>query len=237
MKINQNMKMTQIINKNKRSKCAFFCFIFCIFSAFNAHISSASSSSSLPSTSVQFYRPFEEPVQGQAKLNINKILKGECLQHSKLDKRADAWQCQTDNGAQTFDPCFIKSYIKPELAMCVIAPWKSNVVVIDLKDQVEPPKNKKNNLDSLDMSIDDPWAIRLLDGTYCLKTAQGQDGDVDNSSQSSSLIHGQRIKYTCNNGSFLLGHIQRCELIWKILWLPSRQSNEMKMTEIGKAWY
>ena len=233
MKINQNMKMTQIINKNKRRKCAFFCFVFCIFSAFNDHISLALSS--LPSTTVQFYRPFEEPVEGQVKLNISKMLKGECHQHSKLDHRSDAWQCQADN--QTFDPCFIKSYVKPELAMCVMAPWKSEVVVIDLKAQAKPPKSKKNNLDSLDMSVDDPWAIRLLDGTYCLKTSQGQDGDIDNIPQPSSLIHGQRIKYTCNNGSFLLGHIQRCELIWKILWLPSRQSNEMKMTEIGTAWY
>jgi hypothetical protein len=184
---------------------------------------STAGATTLPTTDARFYRPFEEPVADQAKLVLTKILPGECRQHSMLDKRSDAWQCQS--GTQVFDPCFIKNYVEPDMALCVLAPWDSNSVVINLKSQALPPRNNTNN-DTLDMSTDDPWAITLMDGTQCIKT-----------SNLGLSIDDQPIKYTCNNHAFLLGYIQRCELIWKMLYLSSRTSHSFKMVEIKMAWY
>lgn len=180
-------------------------------------------SSTLPSTDVRFYRPFELQVDGQAAPVPTETLKGSCLNHSIRDNRSDAWQCQTDN--RVLDPCFIKTFVKAKSAICPTSPWESHATLI-MFDVSSLPPNNSNEQDTLDMSQDDPWAIALTNGVHCIKR-------ID----SPFSIHGQSVKYVCDNQGFLLGHIQRCELIWKILFLPSRHSDVLKTVEIATAWY
>lgn len=176
----------------------------------------------LPSTDVRFYRPFESQAEGQAPLKTTETLQGTCTKHSALDNRSDAWQCQV--ATRLLDPCFIKTYIKTKTAICPYSPWQSQSVLIHLNPPLPPITNNK---DSLDMSEDDPWAIELVNGGHCLKL------DIHNIISA----HGQTVKYACDNQGFLLGHIQRCNLRWKMLFLPSRNSNSSKTVEISKAWY
>lgn len=188
------------------------CFSFC------------TSASTLPTTDVRFYRPFEQQVEGQITPQPAEKLRGTCFQHSTLDHRTDAWQCQAGN--RILDPCFIKTYVKTKQAICPLSPWEKKAVIIDFTEQADPPINNSNKQDSLDMSTDDPWAIDLADGIHCLRITDAE-----------FIVHGQRIKYACDNHGFLLGRIQRCELIWKMLFLPSRDSDTLNMIEIMKAWY
>ena len=194
--------------------------------AINATAQTPLLSSSFQSTSVQFYRPFEENVSGQTNLVFGKTLKGECHEHSRLDNRSDAWKCQA--GERTFDPCFIKTHVTPIGAVCPLSPWQSEATLLDLREQQPPPNNHSNNQDTLDMSSDDPWAIDLVNGTHCV---------IISHSMKRFSVNGQHVKYACDNQSFLLGHIQRCELVWKMLSLASRHSNTLNTVEIATAWY
>ncbi len=178
---------------------------------------------SLPSTDIRFYRPFEPKAEGQVPLQVSETLQGACTQHSTLDNRSDAWHCHANN--RMLDPCFIKSYVKTKIAVCPLSPWQSQAVVIQLNPPL-PPRNT-NDQDNLDMSEDDPWAMDLNNGTHCLKLP------VNNTFS----VHGQNVKYACDDHGFLLGHIQRCNLIWKMLYLSSRYSNSLKTVEITRAWY
>jgi hypothetical protein len=171
----------------------------------------------MPSTDIQFYRPFD------AKINPTETLVASCSRHSALDNRSDAWQCVA--GKRVLDPCFIKPYLKAKTAICPVSPWQSQAIKIKL---IAPfPTVRTNEQENLDMSEDDPWAITLTDGTNCLIIPAAKN----------FLIHGQNVKYSCDNHGFLLGHIQRCNLIWKMLFIPTREGNVLNTVEIKTAWY
>lgn len=176
-----------------------------------------------PSTDVRFYRPFETEVKEQAPLKTTEVVSGTCLHRSKLDNRSDALQCKTSN--RVLDPCFIKTYAKIKTAICPYSPWQSQAIIVHLNPPL--PNAITNNQDDLDMSEDDPWAINLVNDVNCLKL----------SPNNTFSVHGQKVKYACDNHGFLLGHIQRCNLLWKMLFLPSRESNVLKSVEISAAWY
>jgi hypothetical protein len=180
------------------------------------------SADSIPSTDVRFYRPFEE-VKEQVPLKITDMVKGACTNPSTLDNRSDAFECKTST--RVLDPCFIKTYAKIKTAVCPYSPWQSQSIVVHLNPPL--PNSITNNQDDLDMSEDDPWAINLVNGAHCLKL----------SPNNTFSVHGQNVKYSCDNQGFLLGHIQRCDLLWKMLFLPSRESNSLKTVEISTAWY
>lgn len=179
----------------------------------------------MPSTDVRFYRPFEQKVEGQVGLLATEMLEGTCVKHSALDNRSDAWQCKSGN--RVLDPCFIKSYVKTKKAICPISPWQSQATMIQLLPPL--PVQNSNDQESLDMSEDDPWAINLVNGAHCVK--------LSNDNASVFVTHGQPVKYACDNHGFLLGHIQRCDLVWKMLFLPSRESANLNTVEISAAWY
>lgn len=174
------------------------------------------------STDVRLYRPFEKNVVGQVTPVMSEISTGTCSQYSQRDHRSDAWQCQV--GERVLDPCFIKIYVKPTQAICPVSPWQTQAVTVDIRAQQLPQNN--HHQENLDMSTDDPWAIDLMDGTHCMMV-----------SDSNLSAQGQPVKYSCDNQGFLLGHIQRCELIWKMLFLPSYQSDVLNTVEIATAWY
>lgn len=213
-----------LIEQNNKKKLFLLIFLGLFFSIY----SSLALSADLLSTNVQFYRPFEADVPGQITIIPTETIQGECTRHSELDKRSDAWQCQS--GERLLDPCFIKTYVKAESAVCPLSPWQSQAVIVDFRGQENLPANNNNQHGTLDMSSDDPWAIKLVDGTQCVL--------IKNSQTSNSFsINGQHVKYACDNQAFLLGHIQRCELLWKMLLLPSRDSHTLKTAEIATAWY
>ncbi len=170
----------------------------------------------LSSTDVRFYPPFEQKYKVAT-------LAGTCTRHSALDNRSDAWQCRTDQ--RVLDPCFIKTYVKAKTAICPISPWQNEAIQVKLISPVL--MQNSNEQEELDMSEDDPWAINLVDGAHCLKLQQDQ----------TFTVIGQPVKYACDNQGFLLGHIQRCDLVWKMLFLPSRNSQNLNMIEINTAWY
>lgn len=196
-------------------------FILAIFSL----VYSLSFGATLPATDVRFYRPFESQVQGQAMPVIVAKRVGVCMTHSHLDHRSDAWECVSEN--QTFDPCFIKTYVKSKEAVCPMSPLEGQAVQINFSAQKPLPDNKTNKQDTLDMSTDDPWAILLKNGAYCVKLPP----------EKIFSVNGQRVKYHCDDQGYLLGHIQRCDLMWKMLFLPTRESNHLRNVEMDAVWY
>lgn len=162
-------------------------------------------------THIQIYQPFT--------LIPTETIKGECIRHSQRDHRSDAWQCQS--GSRTLDPCFIKKNINTHSAICPYSPWQTQSVAVEwTTDKIYSPE------ETLDVSSQDPWAIDLKDGTHCVKLQQ-----------SFLSADNQKLRYSCDNHGFLLGHIQRCELIWRMLFLPSRTSTHMDMVELGNVWF
>lgn len=165
-------------------------------------------------TSLYLYRPFAGSKNHPA-LKINNIISGECGAESQVINRADAWRCY--HADRIYDPCFVKRFGTQTEAICAESPWSDNAVKIKLG---APLNNIKP--DSFDMSRTYPWAIELEQGDRCL--AYDHKEVVDN----------LPVKYQCQNGSYLIGYIQRCKATWQILQFFKNGSSTVK---IAKAWF
>lgn len=155
------------------------------------------------------------------------VMTGTCRQLSIEDNRSDAWQCESTDQSKkrVFDPCFIKIENNKKTALCATSPWKNDAVSITL-DKAWQPNMRESDEERLDMSADDPWAIELANGVRCLKTTT-----------TTKTINGQLVKYTCDNQGVLLGRLQRCELIWTVMFAPSPDSSRLHFVEIAHVWF
>lgn len=162
-------------------------------------------------TELKLFRPFN----GEANLIVEQTLKGECLAQSALIKRQDALHCVANQ--QSYDPCFIKEYGNHKKVLCLNSPWESKAIEIDLSSPIDNSEHL-----SLDMSRTYPWGLLLTSGEKC--TAVAEDESFD----------GLKVHYRCDNGSFLVGHVQRCASQWSIL---QKKNNEVLTAAIVKAWF
>ena len=162
-------------------------------------------------TELKLFRPFN----GEYHLDIGKVVKGVCISQSLATKREDAFQCIADK--ESFDPCFIKEYGSHKEALCLNSPWQNQAIQIEM---AEPVDNSQHL--ALDMSKTYPWALLLTTGEKCTAV-------VDNES-----FDGLKIHYRCDNGSFLVGHVQRCAANWSIL---QKKNADVITAFIERAWF
>lgn len=165
-------------------------------------------------TELNFYRPLNDTLKHPPIINAP-TKTGDCWQQSKLIKREDAWRCKADGAV--YDPCFVQLYGAHLEAICPESPWSNRGVKIT----VAAPLNN-NHHEPLDMSRTLPWALELASGERCQA--------IDTNEQ----FDGLPVRYRCEQQSALIGHVQRCESMWKIL---QHAQNKVDTVKIAKAWF
>lgn len=168
-------------------------------------------------TDIRLYRPFSEaPYQAQAV--ATHVLKGWCWSQSHADPRPDAWRCMV--GDQSFDPCFVKTYVDRTQLICPRSPWQTSAVQITVEKPLDNSLHQQ-----LDMSKDSPWTVELTDGTRCtIITGDRRRNDNNN------------IRYNCGRKGILLGNFQRCRGLWKAR-LQSRDGEGERVVEMNRVWF
>ena len=165
-------------------------------------------------TELSLYRPFTETTQHPMVVVSAKKL-GECSQASKLIKRDDAWHCTAEGNV--YDPCFVQPYASKEEAVCPESPWSNKAIQIT----VASPLDNKNH-ERLDMSRNFPWALELSSGEKCQV--------IDTNDQ----YDGLPVHYRCEKNSELIGHVQRCDSMWKML---QHGSTGVETVQIARVWF
>lgn len=184
-----------------------------ILFAFFSLISSTLCADTLLRTETHYFRPF---VTGEQKpsYEITMQLRGSCLSQSAIIVREDAWRCVS--AGKILEPCFSQSQDTRSL-LCFEHPRYLKAILLKLDAPLPMPP-----LVSLDMSSTYPWEIELESGERC-ESVKGL-----------APIDGQAVNYRCEDGSFLLAHVQRCKQPWRILHKTSQLvSNE----QIRAAWF
>lgn len=162
-------------------------------------------------TEVSLYRPLTDATEQSPAIIAKKA--GQCIEQSKLIKREDAWRCVAEN--QVYDPCFVQPY-KMEV-ICPSSPWAHQAIQIKV---AFPLDNKQHQ--PLDMSRTLPWAIELTSGDKCHAVDSNEQYD------------GLPVRYRCERQSELIGHVQRCEGMWKML---QHAANGVDTAQIARAWF
>lgn len=166
------------------------------------------------STQLKLYRPFGA-VTEQVRPVIKKKMLGHCFAQSRLIVREEAWRCQAEG--VTYDPCFVRASGPQVMALCPQSPWVGDSVLVVVK---KPLKNEHHV--PLDMSSAFPWAVELVNGDYCRA--------ID----SSQTVDGLPVRYQCNDQHVLVGHLQRCQPVWRIL---EKTSQGIATMALKKAWF
>lgn len=165
-------------------------------------------------TELRLYRPFTE-TPTQLPTVIAEKKNGECWQQAHRIKREDAWRCRAEG--KVYDPCFVQRFSAHLDAFCPKSPWSNTGIQIMVNTPLDNAKHER-----LDMSQTYPWAVELTSGEQCLS--------VD----SQDTYDGLPVHYRCNKQGALIGHVQRCSSMWKML-----QHNQQGVTtvEITRAWF
>lgn len=165
-------------------------------------------------TVLKLYRPFGQVIEQVAPV-IKKNLSGQCVMQSKLAVREDAWQCMAEG--KIYDPCFVQMTANKNAVVCPQSPWVGDSVQIHLNT----PLNTENNA-GLDMSRGFPWGIELANGDRCQAVSAEQ------------VYDGMPIRYHCRSNNLLVGYLQRCKPVWRML---EKTADGVQTVELKKAWF
>ena len=128
-------------------------------------------------------------------------------------RRSGAWSCVVDG--QLFERCFTAQ--SPGFrAVCEASPFRPGAFSVELPETLVSSviRPERGN----------PWLLVLEDGTTCA-TVRGAPVNED----------GDRVTYECDDGTFLLGPVQRTHVFYALqaeasgLWLQT--------VSIESAWF
>ena len=165
-------------------------------------------------TQLRLYRPLTETTN-HLPMVITEKKSGECWQQSQLIKREDAWRCMAEG--KVYDPCFVRPFGSHLTTNCLASPWSRDAIEITV---ATPLDNRHHEV--LDMSRTFPWALELIHGEKCLSV------------ESSEQYDGLPVHYRCEGNKELVGDIQRCNSMWKIL---QHGSTSAETLDILRAWF
>jgi hypothetical protein len=128
--------------------------------------------------------------------------------------RADAWRCSVGNEIR--DPCFADA--SGDQVACPDLPNLIRALVIRPSQPLDPAAANPANPDAT------PWMLQLTTGSNC--------GFLTGASE---VVAGQRLNYSCADGSSLYGMPDRSSGQWTIL-RATTASSEQVPAAITKAW-
>lgn len=166
-------------------------------------------------TDPRLYHPFSE-APFQATPVITHHLFGTCREQSYLDKRDDAWRCETKNA--TYDPCFIKKHGSKNALVCPLAPWQDKAIMIS----IDAPLDNSNH-ETLDMSKTEPWAVELTNGKRCKRLSHPIEDET-----------GETAHYRCGDNTLLIGNFYRCKGLWEIY---LKEEKSFQTAYVKRAWF
>ncbi|GGI81540.1 hypothetical protein GCM10007966_07490 [Legionella impletisoli] len=172
------------------------------------------SSSLFSDTVLHLYRPYAGSEHHPAP-KVSEVLDGHCRDQSHHIKREDAWRCYA--AGKVFDPCFIKRFSSQHEVICPESPWMNKAVKIRTDTTLDDQSHER-----LDMALTYPWAVELENGMRCISD------DLE------EVINGLPVHYRCEDGSFLIGHLQRCKALWSML---NDVHGSPSTVNIAKAWF
>lgn len=161
-------------------------------------------------TDVVLYNAFS-PAPFHLTLNPQEALKGECLTHSKISPRGDAWRCLS--GSRIFDPCYVRVYTQRQEVICPVAPWKTEGTRITLGRELPQPEV------SIDMTQQMPWAMQLVNGKTCLQVNET----------------GKPL-YQCDTYGLVDATLHRCKGLWRVI-MQSPNEIYTQTEPVAKAYY
>jgi hypothetical protein len=141
---------------------------------------------------------------------------GYCSTTSGVTRRNDAWRCLVGNSI--YDPCFSSTFVVG-VVVCP-TPWKDTGIEIRLTQPL--PQATSHVAPSLALQ---PWALQTAAGAHCVL-----------SSGASSIVHGQRLNYSCGTQVGLWGFPKRASQPWTILSAPLNATVLTHRVAILHAW-
>lgn len=171
-----------------------------------------STSFSVPAieTEVLLYNAFSA-APSQTTLVPAESLQGECLTHSQVSPREDAWRCMS--GSRLFDPCYVRTYVKRNEVICPTAPWLQAGIQIALGHELPQPTVEIDAYQQL------PWAMQLVNGKYC------------------KLVNaGNHPQFQCEGYGSVGDTLHRCKGLWRII-MKSPEILYTQTEQIAKVWY
>jgi hypothetical protein len=142
---------------------------------------------------------FDASGQLGAGVSVAAEREGSCFNNSLAAPGPDAWRCSA--GDEILDPCFQPPRGGGPLA-CMTDPW-SPVTKLRLTQPLPKPVSPGS-------AAPLPWAVETADGQRCTMITG-----------TAEVIAAKRTNYSCNDGSTLVGTIDRSEDVWTILRRPS----------------
>jgi hypothetical protein len=173
-------------------------------------------------TDVRFISLFKEnvsaPDQIQASLRISKRQRGRCWTRSTDDPgNPEALRCA---GADHLirDPCFGRA----RRAYCPEAPWKAEVVVLDLPrtTPVQSPVASPGLV-----SRHPPWAFELANDQQCLFVHGA----------GATTVAGVRVNYRCQDGN-VIGNPDHSRARWTVRFVQDGSGSSTEVA-VRAAWY
>jgi hypothetical protein len=166
-------------------------------------------------TQVAVYAPWGSSGQLTG-VTVSKQPSGSCFTASiAASGRTDAWRCSV--GDEIRDPCFIDP--AGSQVACPDLPVLSTVELIHLNTPIDPSLANHEN------TAAPPWMLQTRGGINCSFVTGA-----------TSVVAGQRLNYSCADGSSLYGTPDRSSPQWTIL-RGTSSSAEQTPVAIVKAWF
>jgi hypothetical protein len=135
--------------------------------------------------------------------------------------RPDAYRCEADDAI--LDPCFLDPMGGAGLLYCALEPFSLEVVELALVDGLPEPLDVPADPDYTSARA---WALVLEGGQRCTLLTGATAG-----------IAGLRIDYGCDDGSAVLGPIDRSLPVWRVFHRADHGAASLDRVVVVQAWF
>jgi hypothetical protein len=148
---------------------------------------------------------------------------GACFSRSLASpERPDAYRCTAEDTIH--DPCFRDPVGNEDRLVCASGPLATEVIVLTLAEPL--PAGLAAHAYDLDLRNGRPWTLELEDGRQC--------GALTGAT---ALVAGMRVDYGCNDGTSLVGPIDRSSPTWRIFAGSPESGPVYERMPVAVAWF
>ncbi len=147
---------------------------------------------------------------------------GSCFARSLASPgRPDAFRCEAE--AAILDPCFLDPMGEAGLLYCALEPFSLEVVELAPVDGMPEPLEVPADPDYPSARA---WALVLEGGQRCTLLTGASAG-----------IAGLRIEYGCDDGSAVVGPIDRSLPVWRVFHRADHGAASLDRVVVVQAWF